>query len=494
MHTEHPKHRTLRSPLLSAIAKRVRLLAPKRPPNIEDSRRLKQQIHDFATGGVVLFWQRQGIYAGAGFLCGFYYSWPLAAFCYLLVQTADLFDSAVCYRVINRTDHSLRYSHKLLKLLFLSNGLSAMSIATFTLLLARLEGPTEHFTSLFFLFAAGLFAAVNNHQIPQILALRLVSYGALFIFIPAYDIVTHTATFQSKMWMHFATSLFVLYFVLECSTIFLRMYQRTLDQLDDLRTERDRARESYEIKSQFVSVVSHELRTPLTSITGSLTLLRESDLSKNPESADRMLEIAHKNSKRLAKLINDLLDIQKMEARKMVYHLAPVDVQDLLDDALLSITPYADQFDISVRTIPSDVPLTIRADHERMMQVLDNLLSNAVKFSHAGGYVELGARLSDGCAVLEVRDYGIGIPDHSRHLVFDKFAQVDTSDSRNFDGTGLGLSIARQIVEDHGASIDFESAPGEGTRFFATFPLCDTDPESSGQNDTKRQEIRYDDA
>lgn len=479
MHIEHSNRPWLRSHVLRFIRRHLRTILPAKQPPVEHSRRLKQQMHDFASGGLALFWQRQGIYAGAGLLCGFYYSWPLAALSYLLVQLSDLVDSFVSLKVINRTDHSLRYSHKLFKMLFCASTLSAMSVATFTLLLARLEGPAEHFTSLFFLFAAGLFAAVNNHQLPQILAQRLLTYGALFIFIPAYDIVKHQAPVHSPMWLHFATALFVLYFVLECSTIFLRMYQRTLDQLDELRAERDKARESYEIKSQFVSVVSHELRTPLTSINGSLTLLQETDLVKNPQSVRRMIDIAYKNSKRLSKLINDLLDIQKMEARKMVYHFAPVDVRDLIREAAQSITPYADQYEIVIRTAPPPMPLRIRADQERLMQVLDNLLSNAVKYSKEGAHIELSAYLVDGCAVLEVRDFGEGIPPDSHHLVFGKFTQVDTSDCRTFDGSGLGLSIARQIVDDHGASIDFESAPGKGTRFYVMFPLCDNEDDLS---------------
>ncbi len=479
MHIEYPQRSASENGVLRRAKRRLNLLFPARRMPVEQSRRLQQQMYDFASGGIALFWQRQGIYAGGAFLCGFYYSWPLALLSYLLIQLFDMFDTYVSHKIINRTDHSLRYSHRLLKLLFFANAASALSIASFCLMLARLEGPGEHFTSMLFLFAAGLFAAVNNHQLKQVLALRLLTYGALFIYIPASDIFANDAPFTSILWLHFASALFVLYFVLECSTIFLRMYQRTLDQLDELREERDRARESYEIKTQFVSVVSHELRTPLTSINGSLTLLRETDLSKNPESADRMLDIAHKNSKRLGKLINDLLDIQKMEARKMVYHFAPVDLGQLIRDAAQSITPYADQYDIIVRTSPPAYPLTVRADYERLMQVMDNLLSNAVKFSHEGGYVELSASLSDGCALLEVRDYGIGIPDESRHLIFGKFSQVDNSDCRDFDGSGLGLSIARQIVEDHGASIDFESATGEGTRFFAVFPLCDTEEDKS---------------
>ncbi|WP_422049455.1 sensor histidine kinase [Shimia sp.] len=490
MHIEQPEKTARSTRMTRLFGKPLRGLFPIAAHPVEDTRRLHQEIHDFALGGITLFWQRQGIYAGAGFLCGFYFSWSLAAFCYLFIQATDLFDNSICYKVINRTDHSLRHSQRLLRGLSLSNALSAASIATFILLLARLEGPGQHFMSLFFLFAAGLFAAVNNHQLTQILGLRLITYGVIFIYIPVSDILAQGASFDSKLWLHFATALFVLYFVLECSTIFLRMYQRTLDQMDELRAERDKAREGYELKSQFVSVVSHELRTPLTSITGSLTLLRETDLAKNPDSASRMLEIAHKNSKRLSKLINDLLDIQKMEARKMVYHFAPVDLGQLIHDAAQSITPYADQFEIVVRTAPPPQPLTVRGDNERLMQVLDNLLSNAVKFSHSGGYIELGARLEGGCAILEVRDYGIGVPPESSHLIFDKFQQVDTSDSRKFDGSGLGLSIAQQIIEDHGAAIDFESTLGEGSRFFAIFPLCDTEqdisielPQSPAQQD-----------
>ncbi|TCL10205.1 phospho-acceptor domain-containing protein [Shimia isoporae] len=450
--------------------RRLRTLFPSQKITVEEARRLKKQMHDFASGGLALFWQRQGIYAGAAILCGFYYSIPIAVLCYFLCQVTDLFDSFISLRVINRKDHSFRHSIALLKWLFFSNTLSTFAVATFTYLIAKLEGPTEHFASLFFLFAAGLFAAVNNHQLPQVLAVRLVIYGMLFIYIPGADIWTEHTSYQSTAWLHFATSLFVLYFVLECSVIFLRLYQKGLDQLDELRAERDRAQESYEVKSQFVSVVSHELRTPLTSINGSLTLLRDTDLSKNPDSAARMLDIAHKNSQRLSKLINDLLDIQKMEAHKMTYIFASIDLGELIEEAAQSVTPYADQFETVIRVSRPKHPITIRADHERMMQVLDNLLSNAVKFSYAGSYIELTAGLYGDRPMLEVRDYGIGIPEDAHEKVFEKFQQVDNSDRRDFDGTGLGLSIVRQIVDDHDADIDFESTPGEGTRFYIVFP------------------------
>ncbi len=470
MHTDL-SNKPNRWAMLSAVF--YRLLArvlPHAKPTVEQARRSRKQLHDFASGGLALFWQRQGIYAGAAVLCGAYFSVPIAALCYLFCQLTDIFDSSVSLKVVNRKDNSLRHTRHLFKMLFLSNTLSSLSVATFTLLVANLEGPANHFTSLFFLFAAGLFAAVNNHQLPQVLTVRLVIYGTLFIYIPASDIWAENPPYTSKMWMHFATALFVLYFVLECSMIFLRLYQRGLDQLEELRTERDKARASNEMKSQFVSVVSHELRTPLTSITGALTLLRDADLSENPQSAARMLDIAHKNSNRLSKLINDLLDIQKMEADKMSYDFAPLVLQDLIQDAAQSIAPFADKFNVQIVVQNTEEPLCVQADYERMMQVLDNLLSNAVKFSDPETRVEISASRIGDAAILEVRDYGIGIPADAHDLVFGKFTQVDNSDRRSFEGTGLGLSIVQQIIHDHAAEIDFQSTLGVGTRFFATFP------------------------
>ena len=168
--------------------RRLEVFFPSKRITVEQARRLKKQMHDFSRGGRALFWQRQGIYAGAAILCGFYYSIPIAVLCYVLCQLTDLFDSFISLRFINRKDHSFRHSIVLLKWLFLSNTLSTLAVAIFTYLIAKLEGPTEHFSSLFFLFAAGLFAAVNNHQLPQVLAVRLIVYGALFIYIPGADI------------------------------------------------------------------------------------------------------------------------------------------------------------------------------------------------------------------------------------------------------------------------------------------------------------------
>ncbi|WP_175556904.1 sensor histidine kinase [Shimia gijangensis] len=435
------------------------------------AKRLEKQIKDFASGGVALIPQRQGIYLGAMLLCSFFFNFQTAISCYLFCQVADGLDSLVSLRVMRWSGGSARQSQKYYFQLLGTSTLSATAVATFVLLVANLEGTSSHMTSLFFLFAAGLFAAVNNHQLPKVLAVRLVIYSAVFLFIPIRDIWILNPPLKSVYYMHLATVLFVLYFVLECSMIFLRLYQKGLDQYEELRIERDRAKEVYELKSQFVSVVSHELRTPLTSIIGALGLMKTIDGAKNPTGFAKILEIADKNSKRLSNLINDLLDLQKLESDSMNYQMAPLDPAEIVGDSVHAISVHAEGVGVDVHLAHVDQGLCVDADQDRLTQVLDNLLSNAVKFSDAGTSIEVSLQAKANTAVIAVKDTGIGIPENSHDLVFGKFSQVDSSDHRAHEGTGLGLSIVQQIVEAHSGQIHYESELGEGTTFFVTLPL-----------------------
>ena len=216
-----------------------------------------------------------------------------------------------------------------------------------------------------------------------------------------------------------------------------------------------------------MAVVSHELRTPLTSIKGSLDLVNSGMLGPMPEKAQSILKIAGKNSERLAALINDILDLQKIEAGEVDYRFAPVDVRDLVLDAVDSNRGYANTLK---RKIHADVdgrePLLIRADEKRLMQVMANVISNALKFSHEGGLVTVAFSRIGSKVRITVEDSGVGIPENSKDKVFGKFTQVDSTDVREVGGTGLGMNISKKIVEDHGGVIDYTSTPGEGTTFF----------------------------
>ncbi len=433
--------------------------------------RAEKRLKDFAAGGLALYWQRQGIYLGAALLCGIYYSILVAAICYFICEVAELADTIISRRVLAWENGDLGQCRKYYRLLLLTSTLSSIAVAVFVFLVAYLEGTQSHFTPLFFLFAAGLFAAVNNHQIPQILMVRLVVYGAVFIFIPLKDIFIVEAPLSSPQWLQFMTSIFVLYFVLDCSFIFLKMYRTGLDQLDEVRVQRDAAQMALKVKSEFVSVVSHELRTPLTSIKGALSLMRSGALNANPERFSEVQEIAYKNSLRLASLINDLLDIQRLEQGKLSYSFERADLADLVQDSLKSISTYATPKQIKVNFARPDKPVIAYVDQARMHQVFDNLLSNAIKFSNFGDSIEIFITTAGDRASISVKDSGIGIPENAREKVFGRFTQVDSSDRRSFGGSGLGLSIAQEIVKSHGGSIDYVSELGVGTTFTVELPI-----------------------
>jgi PAS domain S-box-containing protein len=222
------------------------------------------------------------------------------------------------------------------------------------------------------------------------------------------------------------------------------------------------------MKREFVASVSHELRTPLASIRGSLGLLAAGVLGELGEEAREAVAIAERNALRLLTLINDILDLERLEAGKIELHPQNVTVQSLLDRAAETVCAFAEQQGISLEVPPSPVMVTV--DSDRLVQVLVNLLSNAVKFSSRGGRVTLTASEKDDVVELRVADQGRGIPAEDQQAIFERFRQVESSDSRREGGTGLGLAISRGIVEQHGGSIGVESVLGKGSTFWVRVP------------------------
>jgi len=224
------------------------------------------------------------------------------------------------------------------------------------------------------------------------------------------------------------------------------------------------------MKDDFVSTVSHELRTPLTSIAGSLGLLAGHWAGKLPESAARLLAIAHKNSQRLVRLINDILDIEKFESGRVVFNISWIDVLPLVEQAIEGNRGFADSYGVHVRLADASPDGKVNADPDRLAQVLTNLLSNAIKFSPAGEEVVVAVENSDEVVRISVRDHGPGIPASFKPHIFEKFAQADATDSRQKGGTGLGLSIVKEIIERLSGEVSFRDAPGGGTIFQVELP------------------------
>ncbi|MFN3932132.1 MAG: CHASE3 domain-containing protein [Brevundimonas sp.] len=225
-----------------------------------------------------------------------------------------------------------------------------------------------------------------------------------------------------------------------------------------------------QLKDEFVSTVSHELRTPLTSIAGSLGLLAGGAAGVLPEKAARLIQIAQANSQRLVRLINDILDIEKIESGNLRLEMAPLDLRDIARRSVEGVHGYAGQLGVAL-TLSDGEPVRVRGDADRLIQVATNLLSNALKFSPRGGEVRVTVDPETRIARLSVVDEGPGIPEAFRARIFSKFAQADGSDTRVKGGTGLGLAIAREIAERHGGRLWFESAEGHGATFHLDLPL-----------------------
>lgn len=227
------------------------------------------------------------------------------------------------------------------------------------------------------------------------------------------------------------------------------------------------------MKNEFLSTVSHELRTPLTAINGAMAMIDGADQkTMDDDSRNELLAIARKNCVRLGSLINDLLDIQKMEAGMMEFQIEPNDLSAIVHNSLNINQPMAKTFGVSFQ-VEEDLPgILAEVDPGRIEQVMANLLSNAAKFSPENSVVKIKILKKDGCVRVEVTDSGPGIPDQFKDQVFGKFAQVDSSSSRRYEGTGLGLAICQFIVQRHGGIIGFDSQENIGTTFFFELKAC----------------------
>ena len=234
-------------------------------------------------------------------------------------------------------------------------------------------------------------------------------------------------------------------------------------------------RHASNMKSHFLATVSHELRTPLTAITGALGLLHSGTTDPSSAAGARLLGIARENSQRLNELINDLLDMEKLEAGKVALQLEPQDLRAAVVQAMESNRPYAERFQVHWYIPDGLADMAIIADQRRLQQVLTNYLSNAAKFSHSGGSIRIEWHLKGDSVTVSVVDQGIGIAAEQQPLLFTKFSQLDTTDKRRRGGTGLGLAICKELIERMGGQVGVQSEVDRGSCFWFTLPLAVSD-------------------
>lgn len=234
--------------------------------------------------------------------------------------------------------------------------------------------------------------------------------------------------------------------------------------------DRSQQAELDRMKADLISIVSHELRSPLTSIKGYVDLLMAGDLGEIPAFMKSYLSIVSTNANRLAMLIDDMLDLSRIETGKLNMTFGRVDVKYLCDFVYLTLKPQAEQKPIIFQQ-KVQPGLAVSGDVDRLQQALTNLVSNAIKYTPARGSVTIQAELSDGRVQISVIDTGFGITAEDQKKLFQKFFRVKTEQTRNIGGTGLGLCIAKSIVEAHEGEIRVESRPGQGSTFSMRLPL-----------------------
>ncbi len=223
------------------------------------------------------------------------------------------------------------------------------------------------------------------------------------------------------------------------------------------------------MKGEFISTVSHELRTPLTSINGSMGLLAGGVAGELPPAARKLVDIASQNCARLIRLVNDILDLEKMDSGRMVFDPSEVEAGELLKDVVAATEGYARVYGVSLK-LDVHEPVQLFLDSQRLHQAVTNFVSNAVKYSPRDQPVEISLTRRAGFARIEVRDHGPGIPEEFRSRIFGKFSQAEGVDHRKKSGTGLGLCISKGIAERMGGTVGYETQVGFGTTFFIEVP------------------------
>lgn len=242
------------------------------------------------------------------------------------------------------------------------------------------------------------------------------------------------------------------------------------DMAQSIKEQNEKLLELNRLKTDFVSTVSHELRTPLTAIKGSLGLILGGITGPLSPDLNQMLKITESNTDRLIRLINDVLDIARLEAGVVKLKFDKYSLSDVIKSAVVGIDSFAKQHKINFIFEKKDKSPLVVIDRDRIVQVITNLLSNAVKFTEEGGTVKISYEWNDHEVAISVEDSGIGIPEEFMDRIFDKFQQVESSSNKVLEGTGLGLAIVKNLVDEHRGKVTVKSQPGVGSLFTFTIP------------------------
>jgi signal transduction histidine kinase len=431
------------------------------------------RLTEYVTGGMKLLWRRIAMYVGATLLVALFFSVPLALVCFFFLAFTELLDVYFARRFIS-SNRKTEVAAAFRNIFLVTASLSAISVSGYAVAVASAQGSGEHFMPMIFLLGAALFAAMNNHQIIEILIARLTIYGFSFLYIPLSDIATTNPPMISGLWLQFISAIFILLFVVDISIIFIKLYQERLKQLSILEEENLRTKAALKAKEKLLSVVSHELKTPIAAVSGSLDILKGTAESSLPEAYTSLLTVARKNALRVSTIVSDMLDLQALESGDFALLKEPILIIELVKTVVERNNSYEKPARFRVDDRTNGVRLLVSGDRGRLDHAIDNLISNAGKFSESDQEVLIvvSEPLKNLNHIsISVIDTGLGIDESKLSTIFETFGQIDSSATRQTGGLGIGLSMTKLIVELHDGSIKAKSQFGVGSTFQIDLPL-----------------------
>jgi len=272
------------------------------------------------------------------------------------------------------------------------------------------------------------------------------------------------AKFRIRTYRTYGSIIFAIVLIAVVFSIVLLHFERRRQQAESMRDE-------------MLSLFSHDLRSPLIGIKGAMELLKDHSATIEQDKKDQLYHLIHDYVMHMGRIVDDILDVHKLESGKMTFNFEHVLVSQIIDQAIAMVAGYASQFDVQLKTQDNtDTNIVIQADRQRLIRVMTNLITNALKFSPVGETVIIRTTHEGKHVVIAIEDHGPGIPSSLQPYVFQKFVQSRKRQVHNLPSTGLGLTIVKYITEAHGGNVYFESARNKGTTFFLELPIYETRP------------------
>jgi len=428
---------------------------------------LEQSIHEVINDSVDRVWRRIVMYCGGYGLAAYYYDFTVAVICFAISLAAEIVDCTICVRLRRIDGNDQATLIKKRNWIIFSSLLCSSSIVLASYLIASSNPIGFQLLPLFFIFAAALYAVMNNHQIFAAMTVRLAIYGLAALIVAVRQLVIDAPSVESHLWVQFAMVFFIYYLIVDCAINYRRAYVERMRQIEELDVARNLAETATNNKDEMVSALAHDLRTPLNAMLVSAQILETSGLN---EKQNEYAQTVVASGWYMNRLLSDILDAEQLSSGQMSISYVDANLRDIIQELLTLHCREAQAKGLAFsHSIASDFPEALMIDPVRIRQVLNNLLSNAVKFTVQGS-ISVDAQFDGDFVSIQVKDTGPGIARENIERSFGRFSQIQDSGGINqIRGSGLGLWISRRLMRLMEGELTAESVVGEGSIFTMRF-------------------------